>query len=76
VVGLQRAEGAIVGNVRITTDVDRKMRIVETSLTGDDYDVAIEAHKAKALVVCTGDLVKRGRTLWLDEPRDFAISSE
>ncbi|MGD9676503.1 MAG: hypothetical protein AB7V19_07460 [Candidatus Bipolaricaulia bacterium] len=76
VVGLHRAEGAVAGHVRIITDVDGKMRIVETSLTGEDYDVAIEAHKAKALVVCTGDLVKRGRTLWLDEPKDFAISSE
>jgi hypothetical protein len=76
VVGLQRPEGALVGNVRIITDVDGRLRIVETTLSGDDYDVAIEAHKTKSLVVCTGDLVKRGRTLWVDEPRDFAVSSE
>jgi hypothetical protein len=76
VVGLQRPEGAVTGIVRVSTLVGEKARIVEITLSGSDYDLAIEAHKRKAHVVCSGDLVKRGRTLWLDDPHDFALNSE
>lgn len=73
VVGLDRAEGAELGKVKILCMVDDKLRKVRVDLASSEYHKALHAHDEELSVQCTGDLVKEGRSLVLKEPRDFYV---
>lgn len=73
VVGLDRAEGAEFGTVKVFCVVEDKPRKVRLELPVSEYHKATRAHDEELSVQCTGDLVKEGRTLVLREPHDFSV---
>lgn len=70
---LQSAAPTAGGEVTIVGLVDRGIRQVSVSLTGDDYQRAVQAHHQELEVSIEGDLVREGRSYRLDNPRMFAI---
>jgi hypothetical protein len=75
VVRLDRPEGADAGTVGVVTYIDGRPRRVNVELRGSDYDQAIRAHQERQPVVCTGELIREGRTLILRNPRDFGLEA-
>ncbi len=57
-----------VGEIVVRADVANVWRKVIVALAGDDYDVAIEAHREKYPLTVTGVLDKPGRSWVLQQP--------
>jgi len=66
---LERGEEDTFGTIRLRTEVDGYPRSVITVLDQVDYGRALEAHKARALVVLHGDLECAGQRWRLLNPR-------
>jgi hypothetical protein len=73
VVGLSRAEGAAIGHVTVAGFIEGRARKVLIDLPEQDYATAIRAHEEEAIVLCTGELVKEGRSFQLQNPRRFRM---
>ena len=73
VVGLSRGEGAPIGRVTVAGFIEGRARKVLIDLPEPDYTTAWRAHKAEAIVLCTGELVKEGRSFRLLNPRHFRM---
>lgn len=76
VVGLFRPEGAAIGRVTVAGFIENHARKVLIELAEPDYSTAIRAHKEEAIVLCTGELVKDGRSFRLLNPRRFRMLGE
>ena len=76
VTALARGETATDGEVTITGNVEGQIRRVKVTLGEDDYVNAVQAHRNRQVVTCTGDLAKEGRGYWLLKPRHFTIDRE
>lgn len=70
---LQSAAPTAGGEVTIAGLVDGGIRQVVVSLTGDDYQRAVQAHHQELEVSVEGELVREGRSYRLGNPRMFAI---
>ena len=73
VIGLQRAEGDILGKITVLGFVENKPRRVYLELASEAYEKAAGAHLARIPVSCTGELVKLGRTYVLKDVRTFDV---
>jgi hypothetical protein len=76
VIGLQRPEGALIGRVTVAGFVEGQARKVQIDLPDPDYSKAIAAHEQEAIVLCTGELVKQGRSYRLQNPRQFRLRGD
>jgi hypothetical protein len=61
-------EGVGAGDIVLRADVDNVWRKVSITLSGDDYDAAIQAHREKFPLTVTGILDKPGRSWTLQHP--------
>lgn len=73
VIGLVRPEGALVGRITVAGFVEGQARKVQIELLDSEYAKAITAHEQEAIVSCTGELVKNGRSYRLQNPRQFRL---
>ena len=73
VVGLSRPEGTATGRVTVAGFIESRARKVLLDLGEPDYTTAIRAHAEEAIVLCTGELVKEGRSFRLQNPRRFQM---
>lgn len=76
VIGLHRSEGAAIGRITVAGFVEGQARKVLIDLAEPDYSKAIAAHEQQAIVVCTGELVKQGRSYRLQNPRQFRLRGD
>jgi len=76
VVKLDSPDPAVGGNAVIRFDLDGHMRLAKVVLEATAYQQAIQAHGDRALVRCTGDLAREGRSWTLQNPRDFGACPE
>lgn len=77
VVKLDSPNSAIGGEVVLRVEVpDGRLRRVRVVLDATPYQVAIEAHGARTLVRCVGDLAREGGSWVLRNPRDFAAAEQ
>jgi hypothetical protein len=76
VIGLHRPEGAPTGLVTVSGFVEGQARKVLIDLAEPDYSKAIAAHEQQAIVVCTGELAKQGRSYRLQNPRQFRLRGD
>jgi hypothetical protein len=61
------------GTITVAGVVDAGARRVRVELGANDYQRAIEAHRAMARVACSGRLVKSGRQYELKAPSGFEV---
>lgn len=61
-------DGVGAGDIVLRADIDNAWRKVNITLTGDDYDIAIQAHREKFPLTVTGILDKPGRSWTLEHP--------
>lgn len=73
VVGLERAEDALIGKVKIRARLDVGYRTVSVEMPDADYRVASDAHRDRQPISCTGELVREGRSFELRAPRHVAV---
>jgi hypothetical protein len=59
------------GEVTVDVLLDEGPRKVVIQLPKAQYEAAVDAHKRKRKVVCTGNLAKNGPRYTLEDPRDF-----
>jgi hypothetical protein len=76
VIGLARPEGAMIGRVTVAGFIEGQARKVQIELPDIEYAQAITAHEQEAIVVCTGELVKNGRSYRLQNPRQFRLHGD
>jgi len=76
VIALNRPEGAAIGRVTVAGFVESQARKVLIDLAEPDYSKAIVAHEQQAIVVCTGELMKQGRSYRLQNPRQFRLRGD
>ena len=78
VIKLQRADkdGPPSGPVTILTFLDGLPRKVQVTLAEADHQKAVEAYQRGATVTCSGELLKHGTQLTLQNPREFTVSQE
>jgi hypothetical protein len=74
VVALERPAGAEVGTVTVLGFVDERTRRIRMELRDPDYTLAVRAHADRTPVLCTGLLVKEGRSYVLARPLDFRLA--
>ena len=68
IVRLERDDDTFGGRVTVRGQVGGHPREVAVSLTPDDYERAIDAHRAQQPLRCRGRLVQDGRSWRLEEP--------
>jgi hypothetical protein len=76
VVKLQRAEGSPTGKVTILGQVEGRPRGVVVDLEDPKYHLAVLAHDQGKALRCFGSLVREGRSLILQEPRELEVVEE
>jgi hypothetical protein len=76
VIVLHRPEGAAIGRITVAGFVEGQARKVQIDLAEPDYKKAIAAHEQHAIVICTGELVKQGRSYRLQNPRQFSLRGD
>jgi hypothetical protein len=76
VIGLHRPEGVAIGRITVAGFVEGQARKVLIDLAEPDYSKAIAAHDQQTIVVCTGELVKQGRSYRLQNPRQFRLRGD
>ncbi|HEY2294322.1 MAG TPA: hypothetical protein VGM86_26785 [Thermoanaerobaculia bacterium] len=69
----QEAQEVLIGDLAITTVMNKREIKVHLSLQRPDYDQAIVAFREKRPIEITGDLVKEGRYWVLRNPRDLVV---
>ena len=74
--GLDRREPQVSGVVRVRADVGGGVRSVSVVLNADDYDRAVEAHRANASVNMEGDLERAGRRWHLRNARLAEVADQ
>ena len=65
---LKRGEAEDDGTIRLATGIDGQQQSVVAVLVQADYELAVQAHKDRALVVLTGDLEHTGQRWRLLNP--------
>lgn len=73
VVKLDSTDATQGGNIVIKASFDGQFRSVRISLNSGLYQQAIQAHRDYQLVRCTGELIKDGRSLALNNVRSFSL---
>ncbi len=73
VIDLHRDEGAPIGRVVVSGLIDGDVRKVSVELPEPEYSKAVEAHRDERRLLCSGDLVKQGRTYRLLNVRNLAV---
>lgn len=74
VIGTHRHhEQAGPGRITVEAVVEDRIRNVTIELNEKDYAVALEAHRDRKPVSCTGEIVKTVRSLRLNNPRRFVL---
>lgn len=72
VVKLERNDGDMHGSITLYGPIGGRHRRVRLELWGDDYDRAVDAHKAGLPLRAIGNLAKDGRAWVLREPQALA----
>jgi hypothetical protein len=70
---LDRPIGNQTGQVWIHTVIDNQHRRVLVELSDPEYQEAVRVHKEVIPITCTGELIKKGRSLYLQNPRHFKV---
>lgn len=70
---LKREESEIDGAITLRVSIEEKTESVTAILNQVDYDLAIQAHQQRALVVAEGDLERVGQRWHLQNPRIVKI---
>ena len=73
VVRLSREVGDTKGQITIDGYIDNRPRRIQATLGESDYLLADKAHTHEELVMCTGELVREGRSYTLRNPHSFTI---
>ena len=68
---LESGDVDIGGVVVLQGAVDGRARPIQVELAASDYKIAVDAHRRGAMVECTGDLERNGRSWVLLSPRHF-----
>ncbi len=76
VVELHRLPETRTGKVIVRLEIDDKTREVAIQLQDEDYEIAVQAHGQKTMIVCSGELSKEGKTFKLLNPRNLSIAFE
>ena len=77
ITNLKEEPNAFDGVTTLETVIDRRLRRVTVTFAKDDTvtrDALIDAFKRRNRISVTGELVREGRRLRLEKPRDFAVS--
>jgi hypothetical protein len=61
------------GDIVMQAVIEGRSRTLRVHLEADDYQKAVTAHRDGALLRCTGDLAREGRSWVLRNPRGLAI---
>ncbi len=64
------------GTVTVVCTIDGKERQIRMNLSENNYNNAIEAHKEGIRLTCNGELKKKGRMFWLDNPSNLRLLPE
>jgi len=67
--------GGSSGIVTIMGVVVSKLRKIQMALTSSDYNIACFADRKRLPVRCNGDLIKEGKNLLLQNPRNFRLDA-
>lgn len=70
---LERDKPSQLGTVTFVATVNGKERKVKMELSDSEYEKALDAHRNGAKCLCNGDLVKRGRTFWLENQSELKL---
>ena len=73
IIALDRPAGADIGTVTILGFIEDRPRRVRIELGVPDYELAARAHANRIPVMCSGVLVKEGRSFNLLRPHDFGL---
>lgn len=76
VIRLDRPEGQVGGTVTVSAPVEGKSHKILMGLSEAQYENAVRAHAQEAMISCTGELWRHGRSFTLESPRDFRMLGE
>jgi hypothetical protein len=76
VINLHRLPDTKTGKVIVKSNIDNKNREVAVQLQDEDYEIAVQAHIDKRVIVCHGELSREGKTFNLLNPRQVSIASD
>jgi hypothetical protein len=76
VVRLDRPDQAVEGTATVFGIVEGQPRKIQITLSGADYDKAIQAHKDGSQVFCMGNLSKQGKSFVLKNPHGFTLVAD
>ncbi len=76
IVKLAREEADFDGRVTLKAVVDGKLVSVQAQLQPNDYDLAIQAHRANHPIAAVGTLERVRRRWWLTSPADIHLVPE
>lgn len=73
---LTREQSEIDGTIRLAVDVDGHQQSVMALLDREDYELAVQAHRDRSVVVLAGDLDRIGQRWRLLNPRIESVISD
>ena len=76
VIRLDRPEGQVGGTVTVSAPVEGKSHKILMGLSEAQYENAVRAHAQEAMISCTGERWRHGRSFTLESPRDFRVLGE
>ncbi len=76
VTNLERGPLVTEGDIKVSEVVGGKVRKISIRLDSRDYAAAAAAHVAIRPIKCIGELVKHGRGLRLESPRQFEVMED
>lgn len=76
VIRLHRPEGETGGTVTVSAPIEGKSHKIPMALSEAQYEIAVRAHAQEAMISCTGELWRHGRSFALQSPRDFRMLGE
>ncbi|MFM7575239.1 MAG: hypothetical protein ACKO4S_19270, partial [Snowella sp.] len=76
VINLHRLPDTKTGKVIVRSNIDNTKREVAVQLQDTDYEIAVQAHIEKSMIVCYGELSKEGKTFNLLNPRNVFTTSD
>jgi hypothetical protein len=76
VIRLERDDNATEGDITVVGNVDGQVRRVLVRLDTENYNKAVQAHRERRDVVCTGELLRERQSYRLQNPRGFEVLIE
>jgi hypothetical protein len=63
------------GEITLRSGVFEKLQEIKTTLTNQDYILAVKAYQERLPIRCIGDLVKEDNNFMLNNPQNFQIEN-